>query len=293
MAPRLGVVFPHDDLGADPDAVRRFATAAQELGFDHLLLYDHVLGADRPSDWEGEWWQASIEDPFQEVFVLGSHLAALTTGMEIATCVLVLPQRQTALVAKQAAALTILNGGRFRLGVGSGWNPLESEALGVTFDRTRGRRLDEQVQVLRALWTEPSVTFDGSFHQLNGVGIRPLPDRPIPVWFGAKSDVALRRLARVGDGWFAPSFTEPEEAELMILRLRQMLLDAGRAPDSIGWEYRIPYAGGPDAWRRRFDRWVELGATHVSLNALGAGLDADAHIRALETFAATLGISSS
>src|SRR6476659_4040741 len=183
---RLGAVFPQTEIGPDPGAVRAFAQAAEELGYDHLLAYDHVLGADtsnRP-DWPGPY---RAEHQFHEIFVLSGYLAAVAPGLELVTGVLVLPQRQTALVAKQAAEIDLLTGGRFRLGVGLGWNFVEFEALGEDFTN-RGRRSEEQIDVLRRLWTEQSVTHEGEHERVTGAGLSPLPrQRPIPVWFGASS----------------------------------------------------------------------------------------------------------
>ena len=198
---RLGVVFPQTEIGPDPGAVRAFAQAAEELGYDHLLAYDHVLGADttnRP-DWPGPY---RAEHEFHEIFVLFGYLAAVAPGLELVTGVLVLPQRQTALVAKQAAEIDLLTGGRFRLGVGLGWNFVEFEALGEDF-ANRGRRSEEQIEVLRRLWTEPVVDFEGSWHRIPAAGINPLPvQRPIPVWIGGSAEAAIRRTARLADGFF-------------------------------------------------------------------------------------------
>src|SRR4051812_2145062 len=189
---RLGVVFPQVEVGADPGGVRAFAQAAEELGYDHLLAYVHVLGADttdRP-DWPGPY---RAEDQFHEIFVLFGYLAAVAPGLELVAGVLVLPQRQTALAAKQAAEIDLLTGGRFRLGVGLGWNYVEFEALGEDFTN-RGRRSEEQIEVMRRLWTEPVVDFEGTWHRIPRAGINPLPvQRPIPVWIGASAEPALRR----------------------------------------------------------------------------------------------------
>ena len=196
---RIGAVLPTTEIGSDPAALRDFAQAVEALGFSQLLLYDHVLGADpdRPGGWQGPY---TIAHPFHEVFVTIAYLAAATTTLEFATCVLVLPQRQTALVAKQAAQLAVLSGDRFRLGIGSGWNYVEYEALDQNF-HNRGRRQEEQVALMRRLWTEPVVDFQGEFHTVSRAGIDPRPRRPIPVWFGGSAEPQLKRAARIGDGW--------------------------------------------------------------------------------------------
>ncbi|MBX7251491.1 MAG: LLM class F420-dependent oxidoreductase, partial [Candidatus Promineofilum sp.] len=196
----IGLVYPQTEYPADPAAVRDYAQTAEALGFSHILAYDHVLGAnpDRPGGWTGPY---TYQTPFMEPFVLFSHMAAVTTHLGFATGILILPQRETALVAKQAATLDVLCGGRLRLGIGTGWNEVEYVALGQDF-HTRGRRQEEQIEVLRALWTQELVTFKGRWHDIPDAGLNPLPvQRPIPLWFGGHADVVLRRLARLGDGW--------------------------------------------------------------------------------------------
>jgi len=193
---RLHAVFPQTEIGSDPAVIARFIRDVEAMGFDGLVAYDHVLGADpaRPG-WSGPY---TIESQFHEVMVLFSFAAAITTRLELSTGVLILPQRQTALVAKQAAALDVLSGGRLRLGVGVGWNWVEFEALGMSF-KDRGKRIEEQIALLRRLWTERSVTLDGGWHHVDRAGINPLPvRRPIPLWMGADTEVALRRVARRG-----------------------------------------------------------------------------------------------
>ena len=198
---RVGVVFPQTELGGDPGAVRAYGQRVEALGFTHLLAYDHVVGADPEvhKGWQGPY---DVHTTFHEPLVMFGYLAAVTTTLELVTGVIILPQRQTVLVAKQAAEVDLLSGGRFRLGVGLGWNAVEYEALGEDFTN-RGRRSEEQVEVMRRLWTEESVTLDGRYHHVTGAGLAPLPvQRPIPVWFGAASDRAYERAGRLGDGWF-------------------------------------------------------------------------------------------
>jgi probable F420-dependent oxidoreductase len=273
-----GVVFPQTEIGPDPAGVRAFAQAAQELGYRHLLAYDHVLGADvsaRP-DWPGPY---TAEHQFHEILVLFGYLAAVAPGLELVTGVLVLPQRQTALVAKQAAEIDILTGGRFRLGVGLGWNFVEFEALGEEFTN-RGRRAEEQIELLRRLWTEAVVTFEGRYHRVPAAGINPLPvQRPIPIWIGGSAEAAIRRAARIADGFFPQRPLDGDWPGTME-RFRAWVEEAGRDPDAIGIEARIDVsAGTSDDWRRAAEEWRVLGATHLSVAAMRGGLDVNGHIR--------------
>ncbi|HEY8773913.1 MAG TPA: LLM class F420-dependent oxidoreductase [Gaiellaceae bacterium] len=285
---QVGVVFPQTEIGADPAGLRAFAQAVEELGYQHLLAYDHVLGADvsaRP-DWSGPY---TAEHQFHEIFVLFGYLANVAPGLELVAGVLVLPQRQTALVAKQAAEIDILTGGRFRLGVGLGWNFVEFESLGQEF-RNRGRRVEEQIEVLRRLWTEPVVTFDGEYHRIPAAGINPLPvQRPIPVWIGGSAEAAIRRAARLADGFFPQRPLEGGWPETME-RFRGWVEEAGRHPASIGIEWRVSIAeGGPDDWRREAEEWRALGATHLSVSTMRAGLAGpDAHIERIRQAAEAL-----
>jgi probable F420-dependent oxidoreductase len=275
---RIGVVFPQTEIGADPGGVRAFAQAAEELGYDHLLAYDHVLGAEvsgRP-DWPGPY---TSEHQFHEIFVLFGYLAGIVPSLELVAGVLVLPQRQTALVAKQAAEVDVLAGGRFRLGVGLGWNFVEFESLGEDFTN-RGRRVEEQIEVLRRLWTEPVVDYKGRYHRIPSAGINPLPvQRPIPVWIGGSAEAAIRRAARLADGFFPQRALEGGWPATME-RFRAWAEEAGRDPDRIGIEQRINVGEGtPDEWRTTADEWRALGATHISVATMRGGLDADGHIR--------------
>ena len=195
---KIGAVFPQLEIGADPKVVRDWATTVEDAGYNHVLAYDHVLGAD-PANRPG-WTGYTDKSLFHEVFVLFGYLAGITTELELVTGVLVLPQRQTALVAKQAAEVDVLSGGRLRLGVGIGWNHVEYQALGVPF-RQRGALLEEQVDVLRRLWADPVISYDGKYHEIEEAGLNPLPGREIPIWFGGSADAVLRRTGRIGDGW--------------------------------------------------------------------------------------------
>ena len=292
---QIGVVFPQTEMPADPGAVRAYAQGVEALGFAHLLAYDHVVGADPAvhQGWDGPY---DVRTTFHEPLTLFAFLAG-TCGLELVTGILILPQRQTALVAKQAAEVDLLTGGRFRLGVGLGWNLVEYEALGKDFS-TRGRRMGEQVELLRRLWTEPSVTFEGAYDEVRGAGLAPLPlQRPIPVWFGAASPPAYRRAGRLGDGWFpqVPPGHGLEEARATVEGAAR---EAGRDPATLGMEGRVSLAAGPaDAALAKAlehaGRWREAGASHLSVNTMGAGLGGvDGHLRALAEVARALGLGA-
>jgi len=279
---RLGVVFPQTEIGSDPGVIRDYAQAAEGAGYDHLLVFDHVLGAKLERfDTLGRRPPYTDESPFHEPFVLFGYLAACTRRLELVTGVVILPQRQTALVAKQAAAVDVLTGGRLRLGVGIGWNHTEYEALREDF-HTRGRRVTEQIAVMRKLWTEPTVTFKGAYHQLDRVGINPLPvQRPIPVWLGGMAEPVLRRVAQISDGWF-PQFQPGDEAQQILGRVRDYIKEAGRAASAVGIEGRFTHSiGGPAEWAQRAREWRDLGATHLSVNTMGSGLSPREHIDAI------------
>jgi probable F420-dependent oxidoreductase len=283
---RVGAVFPQTESGADIGAIREYLQAVEQLGYRHLVAYDHVLGADtrtRP-DWKGPY---SALSSFHEPFVLFGFVAAITR-LELAPAVIVLPQRQTALVAKQAAALDVLAGGRTRLGVGLGWNTVEFEALGMNF-HDRNKRTEEQIALMRRLWTEPVVDFVGRWHRVDRAGLNPLPiQRPIPVWMGGSAELAIKRIARIADGWFAQH--PPNENGIATFeRFRGYLRDAGRDPASFPIEGRVSIArikGGPDEWvvtARGFRD--DLRCTHLEINTMGAGYATLAdHVKALERF---------
>ena len=281
---QLGVIFPQTEIGADPKAVRDFAQAAEELGYAHVIVFDHVLGADTThyKNWQGPYSQG---DMFHEPFVLYGYLAAVTQKLELVTAVIILGQRQTALVAKQAAAVDVLSGGRLRLGVGIGWNAVEYEALNENF-HDRGKRSEEQIAVLRALWTQEVVDFHGRWHDITHAGINPLPvQRPIPLWLGGRVEAVVERVGRLADGWF-PQFPPDDAGRATIERMHGYARAAGRDPSAIGVEGRISLAeSGPDAWGRLAEAWRGLGATHLSVNTMRAGLATpDAHIDAIRQF---------
>jgi probable F420-dependent oxidoreductase len=267
--------------------VRTYGQGVERLGYDHLLAYDHVVGADPTvhKNWRGPY---DIDTEFHEPFVLFGYLAACTS-LELVTGITILPQRPTVLVAKQAAEVDLLTRGKFRLGVGIGWNSVEYEALGQDFT-VRGRRLEEQVPLLRHLWTERSVTTTGRFDQVTGAGIAPLPiQQPIPIWFGGTSPRAFQRMGRLADGWFPLAQPGPE-----LDRARETIAaaaeEAGRDPGAIGMEGRVDWHGDVDDVSRRIDGWQEAGATHLTVNTMRTGLVTAAdHLGALAEVADAIG----
>lgn len=281
---RVGVTYPQTELGGDPGAIRAYGQRVEELGYSHILAYDHVVGAD-PEVHTG-WDRAyNVHTTFSEPLVMFGYLAAVTQTVELVTGVIILPQRQTVLVAKQAAEVDLLSGGRLRLGVGVGWNAVEFEALGKDFTN-RGERSDEQIDLLRRLWCEQSVTFVGKYHRITGAGIAPLPvQRPIPVWIGAASAPGYRRAGRTADGWFPLIEPGPalDDARAVVA---QAAVDAGRDPAAIGMEGRIIYTGDLDTVVRGLSAWKDAGATHVSISTMDAGLaTVDDHLAVLTTVA--------
>jgi probable F420-dependent oxidoreductase len=287
---RIGTVFPQTEIGADPAGVRDYAQAVEGMGYTHLLAYDHVIGAE-PT---GRALPASSfvyteKSLFHEPFVLYGYLAGLTRDLELVTGVIILPQRQTVLVAKQAAEIDVLSGGRLRLGVGIGWNPVEYQALNENFTN-RGRRIEEQVEVMRKLWTEPIVDFHGRWTTIDRAGINPLPiQRPIPVWFGGSAEPALQRLARVADGWM-PNRRPPEGWEPVVERVRGYVRDAGRDVGNFGIEARVNAGTGtPEQWRAEAEQWRKLGADYLDVNTMGGGLRGpQQHVERLQQVAQAL-----
>jgi len=281
----IGVVFPQAEIGQDPAAIRDYAQAVEAMGYTHILAFDHVLGAnpERPGGWKGPY---TYRHPFHEPFVLFGFLAGVTRRVELVTGILILPQRQTALVAKQAAAVDVLSQGRLRLGVGVGWNPVEFEALGEDFTN-RGKRIEEQIDLMRALWTKELVTFQGQWHRVPDAGINPWPiQRPIPVWMGGESEVVVRRAARLADGWM-PHFRPSPEAQAMVDRLHGLIKDAGRDPGTFGIEGRMTLAQvPPEQQTKEIAEWRAMrGITHLCIYTVGLGLKTpDEHVRTLERF---------
>jgi probable F420-dependent oxidoreductase len=285
---QIGVVFPQTELGGDVAAVRHYAQGAEQLGYAHVLAYDHVLGADPSAHapWTGPY---DVHTTFHEPFVMFGYLAGITS-LEFVTGVIILPQRETALVAKQAAEVDLLAEGRFRLGIGVGWNRVEYEALGQDFS-TRGRRSGDQIELLRRLWTEQIVTHTIGNERIVAAGLSPLPvQRPIPIWLGGQSPAAYRRAGRLADGWF-PQIQPGQSLDDAIRIVSEAALAAGRDSATLGMEGRVSWRGNADEAAIAVARWRDAGATHISINTMNAGLaTVDDHLRALDSVAAAVGI---
>ncbi len=287
---RIGVVFPQTELGGDVGAVRAYGQGVEALGYRHLLAYDHVLGADPEAHapWRGPY---TVATTFHEPFVMFGYLAGATT-LELVTGIIILPQRQTALVAKQAAEVDLLTGGRFRLGVGLGWNAVEYEALGQRFDQ-RGRRLSEQIGLLRRLWTEEVVTHEGEFDTVTAAGLAPLPvQRPIPVWIGGSSDAAYRRIGRLADGWF-PQVAPGPDLDHVRAVVAEAADAAGRDPATLGLEGRVTWnPEDPARFARQVGKWRDAGASHLAINTMSTGqAGVDAHLAVLARAAELIGVA--
>lgn len=287
---KTGLVFPQTEFGDGPIAIHDYAQTAEGLGFTHIVAYDHVLGAnpERPGGWKGPY---THESAFHEPFVLFSYMAAHTQKIEFVPGVIILPQRQTALVAKQAATLDVLSGGRLRLGVGLGWNEVEYIALNEDF-HNRGKRIEEQITLMRELWTKPVITFTGKWHTIPDAGIKPLPiQQPIPIWCGGTADAALRRIARIADGWLI-NLRTPADGKIALEKLDGYLAEAGRSREGFGLEPRLAYGDGdPETWRSHIEEWQALGATHLSFNTMGVGFDTPGkHMEAVRRFAEAVGV---
>jgi probable F420-dependent oxidoreductase len=285
---KIGLVYPQTEFPNDPAPIRDYTQTADELGFSHILAYDHILGVS--TDVPGaESMPYTVNDPFMEPITLFAFMAACCKQLAFATGVIILPQRETALFAKQAAVLDVLCSGRLRLGIGLGWNEAEYISLGEDF-HTRGSRIEEQVQVLRLLWTESLVNYSGRWHEIPNVGLNPMPiQRPIPLWFGGSAEAALRRAARLGDGWMIrTSGSNGIQAELEIIY--RALDQIGRPQADFGLEARISYGNGdPDDWIKQVKYWQNVGATHLSFNTMNSGLYGGRnHIHAVEQFAAAV-----
>lgn len=289
---KFGVVYPQTEYEHSPQAIQDYAQTVEELGYNHILAYDHILGAnpERPGGWTGPY---TYKHAFMEPFVLYSFMAACTQRVEFTTGVIILPQRQTAVFAKQAATLDVLSGGRTRFGIGLGWNQVEYQALNENF-HNRGRRIEEQVQVLRLLWTQELINFEGRWHNIPDAGINPLPvQRPIPLWFGGYVEAVLRRAARLGDGWM-PGFRSPAEAGPVLDLLDGFLEEQGRKRPDFGIEVRLPYGdGNPETWLKTVEAWKKIGITHLGINTMGVGFHSpQEHLEAVERFARAVGLTS-
>ena len=281
---RIGAVFPQTESGTDPGAIKAYSQAVESLGFDHILAFDHVIGANAESrpGWSGAYRHT---DSFYEPLVLFGHIAATTEKIELVTGIIILPQRQTVLAAKQAATVSLLSGGRLRMGIGIGWNPVEYEALDQDFS-TRGKRSEEQIALMRSLWQNELITYEGKSHKVTDAGINPLPpEGSIPIWFGGTADIVLKRVARLGDGWM-PVGKPDESRQLMIKKLTGYLREEGRDIGDIGIESWVTLKDLSDSdVQNEIDGWQNLGATHLSVNTMNSGLKfPDEHINAIEKF---------
>ncbi len=284
---KIGAIFPHQEIGSDPVVIRDWAQAVEDLGYSHILAYDHVLGAVHENREPKLWGPYTEQDAFHEPFVLFGYFAAMTKRVELATGILILPQRQTGLVAKQAAQVDIMSGGRLRLGIGTGWNHVEYDVLNEDY-ATRGKRQVEQVEVLRKLWADQVVDYTGDYHRIDRAGIWPLPSRSIPIWFGGFTEVAFKRAAKLGDGFM---FGGGQADNLGAAKHVRELVDAqGRDVSEFGIEAFLNYQSGPDQWREEAQAWVDLDADYVSMRAMalrgqGDGLQSpQEHIDALKTY---------
>ena len=278
---KLGVVFPQTEIGTDPEAVARFATTAEAAGYDHLITFDHVLGANTASrpDWQGPYTSESL---FHEPFVLFGYLAGMTETLELVTAIIILPQRQTALVAKQAASVDVLSGGRLRLGIGTGWNDVEYEALGENF-HDRGVRSEEQIDLMRKLWAEETIDYDGRWHKVTDAGLNPLPvRRSVPVWLGGMAPQVIERVGRIADGWFP--FHNPELAS-QLDTMRDAARAAGRDPADIGIECMQPMGEAGPKELDRIRSLEDMGVTHMAVTTMNEGLaDPAAHLDAISRY---------
>ena len=274
---KIGAVLPHNEIGTDPGALRAYAQGLDEMGISNLLIYDHVLGADpdRPGGFKGAY---DKDVAFHEPLTTFAFIAAITTRLNMMSAVMILPQRQAALVAKQAAEVAILSGNRFQLGVGIGWNKLEYQALEIPF-RRRGDRLGEQVDLMRKLWTEDSLSFEGEFHTVDLASINPRPTELIPVWFGGSAPGAIERCAVMGNGWI-PLGSPNDSSRDRIEAIRQHRAAVGLTMDDFGIQAQAQYAGGdPDRWRSHAEKWRDLGCTHLAIATHNAGpTDVDGHL---------------
>ncbi len=287
---KFGFYFPTTEIGNDTAVIRDVFQSIEGLGYDYITMPEHVLGAGQPiaDDWRALYTR---DYPFHEPFVLYGFAAAVTTTLELATAILILPQRQTALVAKQAAELDVLSGGRFRLGVGIGWNEVEFDVLGENY-RNRARRMEEQVEVMRRLWTEELVSFEGEWHSLDDVGINPMPvQRPIPLWVGAFQEAAIQRAGRIADGWYLnPRQLPDDHSRQHIAAFHEAARAAGRDPATLGMDATIwSHEGGPEDWRVLVEAWRGLGVSHITFRTMQAELpDAAAHLAAARQFQETV-----
>ena len=274
---QIGAVFPHNEIGNDPGAIKAYAQGVEAMGITHLLIYDHVLGAD--PDREGGFRGPYDKDvAFHEPFTTFAFIAGVTDKIDLITTVMILPQRQTVLAAKQAAEVALLSNNRFKLGIGVGWNELEYVGLNETFNN-RGRRQEEQVDVMRKLWSEDSLDYTGEYHRIDKASINPRPSKTIPIWFGGSAPALLDRVARLGDGWI-PLMGANDKAKACIDTIKQTRKAAGLSFANFGIQAQAQYAGGsPERWRKHAEAWREMGCTHLAIATHNAGpTNVDGHL---------------
>ncbi len=280
---KIGFVLPHNEMGNNASIVRALATGAESAGADHLLLYDHVVGADRnrPGGFEGPY---DKDIAFHEPLTTFSFIAGVTETIRLTTAVIILPQRQTVLVAKQAAQVALLSGNRFTLGIGTGWNKVEYDALKENF-HNRGKRQAEQVELLRALWREDNLDYTGEHHRVELASINPRPTADIPIWFGGSAPALIDRCAKLGDGWI-PIMGPNDHARQTLDHISSVRAEAGLSMDSFGVQAQAQYAGGDrDRWRKHAEKWRDLGATHLAIATHNAGItSAEGHLEALAEY---------
>lgn len=274
---QIGAVLPHNEIGTDPGAIKAYLQGVEELGMTHLLIYDHVMGVDpnRPGGFKGAY---DKDTQFHEPFAFFGFAAAVTSTIELVTTVLILPQRQTVLVAKQAAEIALLSNNRLRLGVGTGWNDVEYTALNENF-RNRGKRQEEQVELMRQLWTSDAFSFHGQYHTIEHASINPRPTQPVPIWFGGSAPALLDRCARLGDG-FMPLGGANDKSAAIIEGIRQKRESIGKSMDGFGIQAQAQWAGGnPERWRGHASKWKEIGCTHMAVATHQTTLtDVDGHL---------------
>lgn len=279
----FGAVFPHNEIGTDPGAIKAYAQGVEALGATHLLIYDHVLGAnpDRPGGWQAPYDNATA---FHEPFTTFAFIAAVTDKLDMITTILILPQRQTVLAAKQAAEVAVLSNNRFRLGIGTGWNQIEYQGLNENFTN-RGKRQAEQVDLMRKLWTEDSLSYNGEFHTIDAASINPRPSEPVPIWFGGDAPALLKRCGELGDGWI-PLGGANAKSQACIDQIRGHREAAGRTWDGFGIQAQAQYAGGdPDRWQSHAQKWHAMGCTHLAIATHNAGdTDADGHLARIQEY---------
>jgi len=293
---QLGASLPAGDIGTGPAVLRDFAQEAEGLGFSYLQVPDHVLGKNPAAPTNGAR-VGTTATAYHDPFVLFGFLSGVTTKIGFSVGVLILAQRQAALVAKQAASLDELSGGRFRLGVGVGWNEIEFQGLGEDF-HTRGRRSAEQVRYMQALWGQPHTTFQGDFHHLDDGGINPRPKSGrVPVWFGGHAEATFKRAAKYGDGFMPLAYPAGEKALAAFEKLRGLIKEAGRKPEDVGIEvWTSPGTGTEEDWRKEISFWKANGVTHVTAHTTYAspnhkriaGTSAAEHMAALKRYRAAV-----